>query len=168
MASFFDDERLQRIFSFQSMYAGLAPYEALALYAVITYMDSVEGVFVPEGGMHMMASGLAAAVEQGRRRHPLLGTGHLDHAARRTVGSPASNSADGEHVAADAVVCNADLPVAYRELLPGVTAPACRPHGQVLAVVPAVGRRRAGSSTCRMRRITTSISGTTGTVRSRR
>ena len=31
VASFFDDERLQRIFSFQSMYAGLAPYEALAL-----------------------------------------------------------------------------------------------------------------------------------------
>ena len=64
VASFFDDERLQRIFSFQSMYAGLAPYEALALYAVITYMDSVEGVFVPEGGMHAMASGLATAVEQ--------------------------------------------------------------------------------------------------------
>ena len=44
---FFDDERLRRIFSFQSMYAGLAPYEALALYAVITYMDTVNGVFVP-------------------------------------------------------------------------------------------------------------------------
>jgi phytoene desaturase len=28
VASFFDDERLQRIFSFQAMYAGLAPYEA--------------------------------------------------------------------------------------------------------------------------------------------
>ena len=62
VASFFDDERLRRIFSFQSMYAGLAPYEALALYAVITYMDSVEGVFVPVGGMHMMGAGLAAAV----------------------------------------------------------------------------------------------------------
>ena len=46
------------------MYAGLAPYEALALYAVITYMDSVEGVFVPEGGMHAMATGLAEAVEK--------------------------------------------------------------------------------------------------------
>jgi phytoene desaturase len=64
VASFFDDERLQRIFSFQSMYAGLAPYEALSLYAVITYMDSVEGVFVPRGGMHAMATGLAAAVEK--------------------------------------------------------------------------------------------------------
>ena len=47
VASFFRDERLQRIFSFQAMYAGLAPYEALALYGVITYMDSIEGVYVP-------------------------------------------------------------------------------------------------------------------------
>jgi phytoene desaturase len=62
VASFFEDERLHRIFSFQAMYAGLAPYEALSLYAVITYMDSVRGVFVPEGGMHAMASGLAEAV----------------------------------------------------------------------------------------------------------
>ena len=46
------------------MYAGLAPYEALSLYAVITYMDSVEGVYVPRGGMHAMATGLAAAVEK--------------------------------------------------------------------------------------------------------
>ena len=71
MASFFDDERLQRIFSFQAMYAGVAPYEALALYAVITYMDSIEGVFVPDGGMHAMATGLADAVDQGRRRAAL-------------------------------------------------------------------------------------------------
>ena len=66
VASFFDDERLQRIFSFQSMYAGLAPYEALALYAVITYMDSIDGVFVPEGGMHTMAPGPRRRGEQPR------------------------------------------------------------------------------------------------------
>ena len=35
VASYFRDERLQRIFSFQSMYAGLAPYQALALYAAL-------------------------------------------------------------------------------------------------------------------------------------
>ena len=49
----------------------------------------------------------------------------------------------GERIAADAVVCNADLPVAYRTLLGGVEAPAGRPPRSLLAVVPAVGRRRA-------------------------
>ena len=81
VGSYFRDERLRRIFSFQSMYAGLAPYEALALYAVITYMDAVEGVVVPEGGMHRMASGLAAAAREGGGRDPLPRTGH-PHPAR--------------------------------------------------------------------------------------
>ncbi|HRX89993.1 MAG TPA: aminotransferase class IV, partial [Steroidobacteraceae bacterium] len=45
----------------QSMYAGLAPDQALALYAVITYMDSIEGVWFPEGGMHAVPAALAKA-----------------------------------------------------------------------------------------------------------
>ena len=66
VASYFSDERLRRIFSFQSMYAGLAPYQALALYAVITYMDTVEGVFAPEGGMHQMADRPGRRGREGR------------------------------------------------------------------------------------------------------
>ncbi|HET9443940.1 MAG TPA: phytoene desaturase family protein, partial [Acidimicrobiales bacterium] len=61
--SYFDDERLQRIFSFQSLYAGLSPFDALAVYSVITYMDTVEGVYFPVGGMHAVAKALAAAAE---------------------------------------------------------------------------------------------------------
>jgi phytoene desaturase len=129
VASFFDDDRLQRIFSFQSMYAGLAPYEALALYAVITYMDSVEGVFVPDGGMHMMASGLAAAVEQAgveiRYSSPVTS---IERASDGRVTGVVVG--DDERLAADAVVCNPDLPVAYRELLAGVRAPRAARRGK--------------------------------------
>ncbi|MEM9516800.1 MAG: phytoene desaturase family protein [Actinomycetota bacterium] len=129
VASFFDDERLQRIFSFQSMYAGLAPYEALALYAVITYMDSVEGVFVPEGGMHMMAAGLASAVEKAGveiRYDTDVAAIHRASDGRVTgVGL-----ADGTSIEAEAVVCNPDLPVAYRELLPDVRAPRAARNGK--------------------------------------
>ncbi len=130
VASFFDDDRLQRIFSFQSMYAGLAPYEALALYAVITYMDSVEGVFVPEGGMHMMAAGLADAVCAAgvdiRYDSPVT------RILRRPNGGPVTGVEIGgsERLDADAVVCNPDLPVAYRELLPGIKPPRAARDGQ--------------------------------------
>ena len=51
--------------------------------------------------------------------------------------------AGGERIDADVVVCNADLPVAYRTLLGGVEAPRRRPPRSLLTVVPAVGRRRA-------------------------
>ena len=59
MARFVKDERLRRLFSFQAMYAGLAPAHALAIYAVITYMDCVGGVYFPDGGMHAVPRALA-------------------------------------------------------------------------------------------------------------
>ena len=129
VASFFHDERLQRMFSFQAMYAGVAPYEALALYAVITYMDSIEGVFVPEGGMHAMATGLAEAVVKAgadvRYDAAIVRILRAGDGAVRGV-----ELAGGERIAADAVVCNADLPVAYRTLLGGVEAPRAARRGR--------------------------------------
>jgi phytoene desaturase len=138
VASFFRDERLQRIFSFQSMYAGLAPYQALALYAVITYMDSVEGVFVPKGGMHQMAVGLAAAVERAgveiRYDAPVArilrdGSGRVSGVELAPDDTAADGALAGERLAADVVVCNPDLPVAYRTLLGGVDAPRAARRG---------------------------------------
>ncbi len=61
MASFVRDDRLQRLFTFQSMYAGLAPAQALALYGVIAYLDALAGVYFPIGGVHAVPQALAAA-----------------------------------------------------------------------------------------------------------
>ena len=63
---FFTDDRLTRIFSFQALYAGIAPARARAVLAVITYMDTVRGVFYPEGGMHAVPRGMAQALERRR------------------------------------------------------------------------------------------------------
>lgn len=120
--SYFSDERLQRLFSFQSMYAGLSPFEALALYCVITYMDTVEGVFFPEGGMHAVPRGLAAAAEKAGATFRYCVT--VDRVVRDTSGQVLGVScADGDLIPADVVVLNPDLPVAYDELLPGVAPP---------------------------------------------
>src|SRR6478735_4003613 len=139
---FFTDERLVRIFSFQSMYAGLAPQQALALYAVITYMDAVRGVTVPVGGMHALPLGLAAAAAAagvsfayGERIERIV----LEHGTTGPVRGV--RLAGGDVVTADAVVCTADLPVAYRMLLPGTDAPrrARRGHYSPSALVWHVG-----------------------------
>ncbi len=61
---FFADPRTRRIFSFQSLYAGVAPQRALALYAVISYLDTVAGVHCPRGGMHAIPQALAAAASK--------------------------------------------------------------------------------------------------------
>lgn len=129
VASFFDDDRLQRIFSFQALYAGVAPHEALALYSVITYMDAVQGVVMPAGGMHELARGLAAAVEAGgaELRYDTPVTRILRGADGAVTGVEVAGS---ERLAADVVVCNADLPIAYRTLLGGVDAPRVARRGR--------------------------------------
>jgi phytoene desaturase len=122
LARYFDDERLQRVFGFQAMYAGVAPHQALALYAVITYMDTIEGVVAPVGGVHAVATGLADAVTKAGAaiRYTAPATRILRGADGEVTGVEVGGE---ERLAADVVVCNADLPVAYRTLLGGVEAP---------------------------------------------
>lgn len=55
---YFSDERLQRLFSFQALYAGLSPLKALGIFAIISYMDVVLGVVQPVGGMRAAADAL--------------------------------------------------------------------------------------------------------------
>ncbi len=133
VASHFDDHRLQKLFSFQSMYAGLAPYEALALYCVITYMDSIEGVYFPEGGMHAVPTGLAAAAEKcGVELRYGVDVERIvlaEGSTGRVRGVRVRTATGDEFIEADAVVCNPDLPVAYRTLLPGLPEPFAVRHG---------------------------------------
>jgi phytoene desaturase len=112
---YFGDRRIQRLFSFQSMYAGVSPYQALALYAVIAYMDSVAGVFFPKGGVHALPSAMAAAGEKhGVRLRYSTTVTRVEHSGGRAV---AVHTADGERIPADVVVLSPDLPVAHRDLL---------------------------------------------------
>jgi phytoene desaturase len=113
---FFRDPRTRRIFSFQAMYAGLAPHDALALYAVIAYLDSVAGVYFPRGGIHAVPRALAGAAEKhGVRFRYDTTVSYVDTSGDRATGVVTT---DGERIPADVVVLNPDLPVAYRDLLP--------------------------------------------------
>jgi phytoene desaturase len=115
------DPRTQRLYSFQSMYAGLSPYDALALYAVIAYMDSVGGVFFPTGGMHAIPQALASvASKHGVQMRYGTEVAHVEVTHGR---ASAVVTSDGERIPCDVVVLNPDLPVAYRELLPPEATP---------------------------------------------
>ncbi|HEU5267367.1 MAG TPA: phytoene desaturase family protein, partial [Jatrophihabitans sp.] len=115
------DDRLRRLFSFQAMYAGLAPAQALAIYAVITYLDCVSGVWFPMGGMHAVPRALAAAAaKHGVQFRYDTEVTAIDVAGGRARGV---RTAGGERIAADVVVVNADLPTAYSQLLPQVRTP---------------------------------------------
>lgn len=109
------DPRTQRVYSFQAMYAGLSPYDALAIYAVIAYMDSIAGVFFPKGGMHAVPTAMAAAAQKHgvtfRYNTTVTKIEHNGHRASAVI------TDTGERIAADVVMVNADLPVAHKDLL---------------------------------------------------
>jgi phytoene desaturase len=115
VGTFVRDERLRRLFTFQAMYAGLAPAQALAIYAVITYLDCVAGVYFPMGGVHAVPRALAGAADKHgvTFRYGTAATG-IEVTAGRAV---AVRTDAGERIPADVVVVNADAPTAYRELL---------------------------------------------------
>jgi phytoene desaturase len=138
---FLADERLLRVFTFQALYAGVPPHRALAVYAVIAYMDTVAGVYFPRGGMRALPDAMAAAATDAgvefRYQSPVS---HLERRGDRVI---AVHTDTGDRIPADAVVLTTELPDTYRllgrtprRLLPTRAAPS--------AVVAHIGCRAAG------------------------
>jgi phytoene desaturase len=111
---FITDDRLRRIFTFQALYAGVPPQRALAVYAVIAYMDTIAGVYFPRGGMRALPDALAAAASNAgvEFRYGARVSGIDIRSARiRAV-----DTDRGERIHADAVVLTTELPDTYRLL----------------------------------------------------
>jgi phytoene desaturase len=137
---FFRDPRTRRVFSFQALYAGVSPFDALALYSVIAYLDSVAGVWFPKGGIHAVPRVLALAAEKhGVQFRYGTSVDFVDVQGGRATGVVTD---DGERIPADAVVLNPDLPVAYRQLLPSAPRRLRRLRHSPSAVVLHIGSKQ--------------------------
>ena len=112
---FLKDPRTQKVYSFQAMYAGVSPQQALAIYAVIAYMDSVNGVFFPKGGMHAVPRALAGAAQKHGVTFKYNTT--VTSVEKQNGRATAVITETGERITCDVVVLNPDLPVAWRDLL---------------------------------------------------
>lgn len=134
------DFRTERIYTFQAMYAGLSPYQALAIYGVIAFMDSIAGVFFPKGGMHAVPRALAgAAAKHGVEFRYNTEITKVEKSGNRATAVITKN---GERIAADVVVLNPDLPVAYENLLGKVPWSVKRLKYSPSAVVLSVGSKK--------------------------
>lgn len=114
VSRFISDERVQRIFTFQALYAGVPPQRALAAYAVIAYMDTIAGVYFPRGGMRAVPEGLAAAATAAGVQFRYGSTvTRLERSGSRVT---AVCTDSGDRIACDAVVLTTDLPLTYQLL----------------------------------------------------
>ena len=114
VSKFITDERLQRIFTFQALYAGVPPQQALAAYAVIAYMDTIAGVYFPRGGMRAVPEAMAAAATAAGVQFRYGST--VTKLERSDSRITAVLTDSGDRIACDAVVLTTDLPVTYQLL----------------------------------------------------
>ena len=143
MRRFLTDERLLRVFTFQALYAGVPPQSALAVYAVIAYMDTIAGVYFPRGGMRALPDAMAAAAADAGVEFIYGSTvSELDWSGSRVTGVCTEA---GHRVSADAVVLTTELPDTYR-LLGRAPRRLLRLRPAPSAVVAHVGCRAAGDS----------------------
>ncbi|MFF4622704.1 phytoene desaturase family protein [Nonomuraea jabiensis] len=111
------DPRLIKAHTFQALYVGLSPQRALGIYAVVAHMDTIGGVYFPEGGgMHAIPVAMAALLEK-------LGGGIRYGVRARRVTADGDGVTgvlleDGERLPARQVVVACDR-LAARRLLPG-------------------------------------------------
>jgi len=108
--SYVQDPRLRMLFSFQTMYLGLSPFRAPWVYAVLTHMEYGEGIWYPQGGVSEIGRAIAK-LARARGAEIRLNSEVANVEGRRVT------MASGETIEADAVILNADLPYAKRELL---------------------------------------------------
>lgn len=118
VSAFFKDDRLRAAFSFQNVYLGTSPYDAMATYTLLQYAELGEGVWFPRGGMYRVIESLVAIAEKNgatfRYGTPVARI-DVDEGARAATGVTLES---GEALKADLVLANADLPYVYDRLLP--------------------------------------------------
>jgi phytoene desaturase len=112
----FQDERLVYALSYPAKYLGMHPTLSASVFSMIPYLELAYGVWHPQGGFRALAQAMAQAIRD------LGGTIHCDAPVQQVWIEQGQvrgvELADGNRIAADAVIVNADFAQAVQTLLP--------------------------------------------------
>ncbi len=113
---YFKDERLVYGLSYPAKYLGMHPTHCSSVFSLIAYLEFADGIWHPVGGFRALAQAVGqAARDLGVKMHlntPIKEV-WVEQGVTRGVVLP-----DGEHVAADGVVVNADFGYAMQHIVP--------------------------------------------------
>ena len=115
VSRYFKDPRLRFIFSFHPLFIGGSPFQASAIYAMISHVEKSFGVHFPIGGTAALVKGLVKLIEgQGSeiRYGAEVSEILIDDGVARGV-----RLKGGETIGADIVVSNADAAFTYKNLV---------------------------------------------------
>jgi 1-hydroxycarotenoid 3,4-desaturase len=106
LANYFHDPRLRQLFGRYATYCGSSPFKAPATLMLVAHVER-EGVWSVEGGIHALARALATGAESfGANIRYNQEVSEVFTSGGRACGVRLAN---GERIAADAVILNADV-----------------------------------------------------------
>lgn len=116
VSKYLKDERLRRAFSIQPLLVGGNPFETTCIYSLIHYLERKWHVHFPMGGTGALVDALERLmVESGIKIRLQTTVSSIRTEGRRAV---AVETEDGDSLAADIVVSDADPTHLYRNMLP--------------------------------------------------
>ncbi len=107
VSTFFTDPRLKQIVEYPMVFLGTSPFKAPALYSLMSHMDFTQGVYYPQGGFFTIITALETLARQAGVQFAYGQP--VAKIITRHGHAVAIELADGEQVAADLVISNADL-----------------------------------------------------------
>jgi phytoene desaturase len=124
IGSFVRSSHLRQLLGRFATYVGASPYQAPATLNVIAHVELNGGVFYPRGGVYRLAEAFERlAGELGVTIQTGCPVSEIDIVGGRARGVRLAN---GDHIAARAVISNVDVSTTYGRLLPGIDARAPR------------------------------------------
>lgn len=113
--SSFTNELLRKVLQFQTVLLGTSPYQTPGIYSLMNYVDFVDGVWYPKGGIYKLIEALVTvAKKNGVTLHTNAPVSRINVEHGNAVGITLEN---GEEIRADYVVSNADYEHTERVLL---------------------------------------------------
>lgn len=95
---------------------GLSPFEAPATFSMMPYTEMAHGVWYPQGGLYRVVEALMEIARQAGVEFAFdTAVKQIELNCTRAKGVILQ---DGQHLQADAILANADLPYVYQKLLP--------------------------------------------------
>ncbi len=107
VSKFFKSDKLRQVMEYTMVFLGTSPYEAPALYNLMSHMDFNQGVFYPKGGFYELIKALCTIAEQnGAILRSNCEVEKIIVEEGKTTGVKLRS---GETVSADIVISNADM-----------------------------------------------------------
>jgi 1-hydroxycarotenoid 3,4-desaturase len=106
LGRYFQDPRLRQLFGRYATYCGSSPCMPPATLMLVAHVEQ-DGVWLVDGGMHGIAIALAGVA--GRQGATFRYGAHVDEILTEGGAAKGVRLANGEIIAADAVICNGDV-----------------------------------------------------------